>query len=63
MQYEEYQESLLTYIEVKEVVRTAEEDGRKKREVEIAEEMKKNGESILKIMKYTGLSKEEIDEL
>jgi predicted transposase/invertase (TIGR01784 family) len=62
-QYEQYQESLLTYIEVKEVVKTAEDDGRKKREIEIAKEMKNNNEPTEKIMKYTGLSKEDIDEL
>ncbi len=58
-QYEQYQESLMTYIEVKEFVRTAKDDGKR----EVAKEMKNDGEPIEKIMKYTGLSKGEIDEL
>ena len=62
-QYEQYQESLLTYIEVKEVVKTAEADGEKKKALEIAKELKEDGFSSDKIMKYTGLSKDEIDEL
>ena len=62
-QYEQYQESLLTYIEVKEVVKTAEADGEKKKAFEIAKELKEDGFSSDKIMKYTGLSKDEIDEL
>lgn len=62
-QYEQYQESLLTYIEVKEVVKTAEDDGRKKREIEIAKQMKVDGEPTEKISKYTGLSRKDIDDL
>jgi predicted transposase/invertase (TIGR01784 family) len=58
-QYEQYQESLLTYIEVKEVVKTAKDDGKR----EVAKEMKNENEPIEKIMKYTGLSKNEINEL
>jgi predicted transposase/invertase (TIGR01784 family) len=58
-QYAEYQESLLTYIEVKEVIKTAELDGVKK----VAKELKEDGVTFEKIIKYTGLSKEEIDEL
>lgn len=59
LQYEQYQESLLTYIEVKEVVKTAELDGVKK----VAKELKNDGLAVDKIMKYTGLSRYEIDEL
>ncbi len=59
MQYEEYQDSLMTYIEVKEVVRTAEEDGVKK----VAKELKDDDVPTEKIMKYTGLSRKEIDDL
>jgi predicted transposase/invertase (TIGR01784 family) len=62
-QYEQYQESLLTYIEVKEVVKTAEDDGRKKEKIGIAKELKLDGISVEKIIKYTGLSKDEIEEL
>ena len=58
-QFEQYQESLMTYIEVKEFVKTAKDDGKR----EVAKEMKDNGEPYDKIMKYTGLSKNDIDEL
>jgi predicted transposase/invertase (TIGR01784 family) len=39
------------------------EKGIEKRNIEIAKEMKEAGESIEKIMKYTNLSEEEINEL
>jgi predicted transposase/invertase (TIGR01784 family) len=58
-EFEEYQKSLMSYIEVKEVVKTAESDGIKK----VAREMKNDGVGTDKIIKYTGLSKNEIDEL
>ena len=58
-QYEQYQESLLTYIEVKEVVKTAELDGVKK----VAKKMFELGLSIEQIVEATGLSIREIDEL
>lgn len=58
-QYEQYQESLLTYIEVKEVVKTAELDGVKK----VVKKMFEMGLSIEQIIEATGLSKNEIEEL
>lgn len=58
-QFEQYQESLLTYIEVKEFIKTAKDDGKR----EVAKEMKEDGEPIEKIMKYTGLSREQVNEL
>lgn len=58
-QFELYQESLMTYIEVKEVVKTAELDGVKK----VARELKDDGVSVEKIMKYTNLSADEIKNL
>jgi predicted transposase/invertase (TIGR01784 family) len=58
-EYDKYQESLMSYIEVREVKKTAVEDNSKK----IAREMKKDGVSSAKIMKYTGLSEKEIDDL
>ncbi len=57
--YTKYQENLLTYIEVKEVVKTAKDDGKR----EVAKEMKDSNEPIEKIIKYTGLSADEVDEL
>jgi predicted transposase/invertase (TIGR01784 family) len=66
-QYDFYQDSLLTYIEVKEVVKTANNDGneqgRQDREIEIARDLKKLGVAIDIIMKSTGLSEKEINEL
>ncbi|MEY4539819.1 MAG: hypothetical protein RLZZ306_1576, partial [Bacteroidota bacterium] len=65
--YDFYQDSLLTYIEVKEVVKTANKDGneqgRQDREIEIARDLKKLGVAVDIIMKSTGLSEEEINEL
>jgi len=53
----------LTYIEVKEVVKTAEADGEKKKALEIAKKMKDKGFSNLEISEMTGLLFGEIDEL
>jgi predicted transposase/invertase (TIGR01784 family) len=58
-QYEQYQESLLTYIEVKEVVKTAELDGVKK----VAKELKNLGVAYEIIIKSTGLTQNEFNEL
>lgn len=62
-QRDEYEQSRLSYLEVKEAVNTAEMDGRKKREYEIAKEMKDAGEPKDKIKKYTGLTDKEIDRI
>jgi predicted transposase YdaD len=55
------------YLEVervqKEAQRIGEEIGEKNRTIEMAKAMKKEGEPIEKISKYTGLSKEEIEQL
>ncbi len=60
---EAYQESLKYYRDIQNVVDTSKEEGRKEEKIEIAREMKKNGEPIEKIMKYTSLSREEIEKL
>ncbi len=64
---EAYEESLKHYRDLKNVVDTSREEGIlegiDKRNIEIAKQMKEDGEPIEKIMKYTNLSKEEIDEL
>ncbi|MEM6965515.1 MAG: PD-(D/E)XK nuclease family transposase, partial [Bacteroidota bacterium] len=64
---EEYEESLKNYRDIKNVVDTAREEGveigEKRRNIEIAKQMKEAGELIEKIQKYTGLSKEEIEKL
>ena len=63
MQYEEYQESLLTYIEVKEVVKTAEDDGRNKEKLAIAQKLKMMGLSNEQIQEATGILGGEIEGL
>ena len=56
---EAYEESLKYYRDLKNVVDTSRYEGIKA----VAKEMKANGEPIEKIMKYTNLSREEIEEL
>jgi hypothetical protein len=62
-QRDEYEQSRLSYLEVQEVANAAEMDGRKKEKNEIAKEMKEAGEPLEKIMKYTGLTADEIGKL
>lgn len=62
-QRDEYEQSRLSYLEVKEAVNTAEMDGRKKEKHEIAKELKKNGVNRDIIKKSTGLSDDEINKL
>lgn len=62
-QYELYQESLLTYIEVKEVVKTAELDGEKKKALEVAHKLKQMGMPALQISEATGVTLEDIMKL
>lgn len=56
---EAYEESLKYYRDIKNVVDTSKQEGK----IEVAKEMKSNGETVDKIMKYTNLSKDEIDKL
>ncbi len=68
---EAYEESLKYYRDIKNVVDTSKEEGREEgrgkgrdqRNFEIAIKMKKNGESIEKIIEYTGLTQSEIEQL
>jgi predicted transposase YdaD len=60
---EEYQEGLLSYIEVKEVAKTAEVDGRKKEKNSIAQKLKLMGLSKEQIKEATGLSDGDIEGL
>jgi predicted transposase/invertase (TIGR01784 family) len=78
-QLSDYEESLKLYRDFKGVIDTSFEEGEKvglekglekgiltgrdERDKEIAKKMKEKGESIEKIFEYTGLSKEEIEEL
>lgn len=61
MKYEEYQESLLNYVEVKELAKTAEDDGRRKEKIEIAQKLKLMGLSTEQVQEATGLSGEDIE--
>ncbi|TXB59439.1 Rpn family recombination-promoting nuclease/putative transposase [Phaeodactylibacter luteus] len=58
-----YEESLKYYRDIKNVVDTSREEGKEERTLEIARELKKNGITIDMIVKSTGLSKKEIEEL
>jgi hypothetical protein len=60
-QLSEYEESLKHYRDLKAAMDTSFEDGEEKKAKEIAAAMKKEGEPIEKISKYTGLPKEEIE--
>jgi predicted transposase/invertase (TIGR01784 family) len=62
-QRDEYEQSRMTYLEIKAVVDTAELDGMKKKAIEIAKAMKKRGMDKNAISEFTGLSSEEIDKL
>jgi len=67
----EYEESLKVYRDLKGVIDTSFEEGKTEGKtegkiegkIEIARDMKRAGEPIDKISKYTGLSAEEIDKL
>lgn len=64
---EAYEESLKYYRDIKNVVDTSREEGIlegiDKRNLEIAIQMKKDGEPLEKIIRYTKLSKDQIDKL
>lgn len=48
---------------MKNVVDTSKAEGREEKAIEFARKMKNNGESIDKIIEYTGLTKKQIEEL
>ncbi|MCC6411256.1 MAG: Rpn family recombination-promoting nuclease/putative transposase [Saprospiraceae bacterium] len=58
-----YEESLKYYRDLKNVVDTSFDEGKAERSVEIARQMKSEGEPIEKIVRFTGLSTEEIKNL
>ena len=62
-EYQEYEDSLKYYRDLKNSLDTAKEEGKIEGKIEIAKEMLKNAENIQKIMKYTGLTEKEINEL
>jgi predicted transposase/invertase (TIGR01784 family) len=58
-----YEDSLKYYRDLKNSLDTAKEEGKEEKAIEIAKVMLRNGEGIDKIMRYTGLGKEEIERL
>jgi predicted transposase/invertase (TIGR01784 family) len=66
-QLEEYEQSLKYYRDIKNVVDTSFEEGieegKKVREFEIAKELIRNGVSIEIVIKSTGLTREELNDL
>ncbi len=75
IEFQEYEDSLKYYRDLNNVINTAKEEakiegkiegiieGKIERNIEIAKDMIANSESVEKIIKYTGLSKTEIDNL
>ena len=62
-EYQEYEDSLKYYRDLKNSLDTAKEEGKIERNIEIAREMLKNNEAVEKIIKYTGLTEKEINDL
>ena len=62
-EHQEYEDSLKYYRDLKNSLVTAKEEGKIEEKIEIAKGMKKDGMGTLLIMKYTGLSKEEIENI
>jgi predicted transposase/invertase (TIGR01784 family) len=60
---EAYEESLKYYRDIKNVVDTSIEEGVEKGLKSVAKEMKKEGEPVEKIIRYTGLTRKQIEEL
>jgi predicted transposase/invertase (TIGR01784 family) len=58
-----YENSLKIYRDLKGVIETAFDDGKTERNLEVGRIMKSEGETIEKIIRYTGLSKDEIEKL
>jgi predicted transposase/invertase (TIGR01784 family) len=58
-----YEDSLKSYRDLKNSLDTAREEGKIEGKIEIVKEMIKDSEPIEKIMRYTGLSKEQIEEI
>ncbi len=58
-----YEESLKYYRDLKNVVDTSFDEGKTEGKAEIARQMKSDGEPVEKIIRYTGLSKEEIEKI
>ena len=62
-EYQNYEDSLKQYRDIKNSLDTAREEGMEKGIEKVAVEMIKDNEPIEKIIKFTGLSKQEIETL
>jgi predicted transposase/invertase (TIGR01784 family) len=62
-QLEEYEQSLKYYRDIKNVVDTSFEEGKKTRDLEIAKKLKEKGSHLDFIIEVTGLSQEDIENL
>ena len=62
-EYHEYEDSLKYYRDIINSLDTAREEGERKKQIEIARGMKKDGLSTELISKYTGLSSDDINEM
>ncbi len=60
---DKYEDSLKVYRDLKGVIDTAFDEGKQEGKMELAKIMKENNEPIEKIVKYTGLTKQEISKL
>ncbi len=60
---DQYEQSLKTYRDLKGVIDTAFDDGKRERSIEVAKSAKQMGLKIEDIIKLTGLSKDEIERL
>jgi predicted transposase/invertase (TIGR01784 family) len=62
-EYKQYEASVNAYRDIFNIQNTAFEKGEKKGKIEVAKEMIKDKEPVEKIIKYTGLTENEINEL
>lgn len=62
-EYKQYEASINAYRDIFNIQNTAFEKGEKKGKIEVAKEMISDNEPVEKIMKYTGLTENEINEL
>ena len=62
-EYKQYEASVNAYRDIFNIKNTYFEKGERKKQLEIAKEMLKDNEPIKKIIKYTGLTEKEINEL
>lgn len=62
-QIQSYEDSLKYYRDLKNSLDTAKEEGFEEGKIEVAKEMLKDNEPLEKIIKYTGLTKKQIEQI